>query len=44
MRTGTHTLQMDNVNGVIAGTVMGLDDGISVPENFATFFKIQLWN
>jgi hypothetical protein len=32
------------VDSLIAGTVMGLDDGISVPENFATFFKVQMWN
>ena len=30
---------MDNVDGVIAGTVMGLDDGISVSENFPLFLK-----
>jgi hypothetical protein len=43
MHTGTHTLQTD-VNSLIAGTVVGFDDGISVPENFATFFKVPLWN
>jgi len=37
MHTGTRTLQTDNVI-LIAGTVMGMDDGISVPENFASFF------
>jgi hypothetical protein len=44
MRTGTHTLRTDNVDSLIAGKVMGLDDGISVPENFATFFKVEMWN
>jgi len=44
MHTGTHTLQMDNVDSLIAGTMMGLDDGISVPESFATSFKVQMWN
>jgi hypothetical protein len=44
MHTGTRTLQTDNVVILIAGTVMGLDDGISVPENFATYFKVQMWN
>jgi hypothetical protein len=37
MRTGAHTLQADNVYSLIAGTVMGLDDGIIVPENFELF-------
>lgn len=44
MHTGTLTLQTDNVDGLIAGKVLGLDDGISVPENFATIFKVEMWN
>jgi len=44
MHTGTHTLQTDNVDSLVAGTMMGLEDGISVPENFATFFKVHMWN
>jgi len=38
MRTGTRTLQTDNVDSLKAGTVMGLDDGIIVPE-ILHFFK-----
>ena len=38
MRTGTRTLQTDNVDSLKAGTVMGLDDGTIVPE-ILHFFK-----
>ena len=41
MRTGTRTLRTDNVDSLKAGTVMGLDDGIIVPENFALFLKYR---
>jgi len=44
MHTGTHTLQTSNVDSLITGTLMGLDDGIIVPENFFTFFEVQTWN